>query len=306
MWNKNIKDVDRNMSNKVRKAVIPAAGLGTRVLPASKAMPKEMLPIVDKPAIQYIVEEAVASGITDILIITNRGKGDIENHFDRAPELEERLLQAGRQEAYDQIVELTRMANICFVRQKETKGLGHAVNCARSFVGNEPFAILFGDDVIMGEKPVTAQLCEAYEKYGLGVVGTKEMSPETVMRGSSLKLEPIDGESNIFKCTDLVEKVKRKEDLLSNFTILGRCVCPPEIFDILNNTKPGVGNEIQLTDALAVLAKTRGLTAVDFEGKRYDMGNKLGILQATVDVALQHPEVSEGFKAYLKEIVDKL
>lgn len=293
------------MSNKVRKAVIPAAGLGTRVLPASKAMPKEMLPIVDKPAIQYIVEEAVASGITDILIITNRGKSDIENHFDRAPELEERLLQAGRQEAYDQIVGLTKMANICFVRQKETKGLGHAVNCARSFVGNEPFAILFGDDVILGEKPVTAQLCEAYEKYGLGVVGTKEMSPEIVMRGSSLKLESLNGESNIYKCTDLVEKVKHKEDLLSNYTILGRCVCPPEIFDILDNTKPGVGNEIQLTDALAVLAKTRGLTAVDFKGKRYDMGNKLGILQATVDVALQHPEVSEGFKAYLKEIVDK-
>lgn len=290
----------------MRKAVIPAAGLGTRVLPASKAMPKEMLPIVDKPAIQYIVEEAVASGITDILIITNRGKGDIENHFDRAPELEERLLQAGRQEAYDQIVGLTRMANICFIRQKETKGLGHAVGCARSFVGDEPFAILFGDDVILGEKPVTAQLCEAYEKYGLGVVGTKEMAPEVVMRGSSLRLESLPGETNVFRCTDLVEKVSRREDLLSHYTILGRCVCPPEIFDILDRTKPGVGNEIQLTDALAVLAKTKGLTAVDFEGKRYDMGNKLGILQATVDVALQHPEVKEGFKAYLRQIADQL
>lgn len=294
------------MSNKVRKAVIPAAGLGTRVLPASKAMPKEMLPIVDKPAIQYIVEEAVASGITDILIITNRGKSDIENHFDRAPELEDRLLQAGRQEAYDQVVGLTKIANICFVRQKETKGLGHAVNCARSFVGNEPFAILFGDDVILGEKPVTAQLCEAYEKYGLGVVGTKEMPPETVMRGSSLKLSPMEGESRIYRCTDLVEKVKRVEDLLSNYTILGRCVCPPEIFDILDHTPPGAGNEIQLTDALAQLAKTKGLTAVDFEGKRYDMGNKLGILQATVDVALTHPEVSEGFRAYLRSVIDKL
>ncbi len=294
------------MSKKVRKAVIPAAGLGTRVLPASKAMPKEMLPIVDKPAIQYIVEEAVASGITDILIITNRGKGDIENHFDRAPELEERLLAAGRQEAYDQVVGLTKIANICFVRQKETKGLGHAVSCARSFVGDEPFAILFGDDVILGEKPVTAQLCEAYEKYGLGVVGTNEMLPEVVMRGSSLKLEPLEGETNVYKCTDLVEKVGRVEDLLSNYTILGRCVCPPEIFDILDSIPPGAGNEIQLTDALAQLAKTSGLTAVDFVGKRYDMGNKLGILQATVDVALTHPEVSEGFKAYLKEVVGKL
>ena len=294
------------MSIKVRKAVIPAAGLGTRVLPASKAMPKEMLPIVDKPAIQYIVEEAVNSGITDILIITNRGKGDIENHFDRAPELEARLLEAGRRDAYEQIINLTTMANICFVRQKVTRGLGHAVSCARSFVGNEPFAILFGDDVIMGDNPVTAQLCQAYEKYGLGVVGTKEMSPETVMRGSSLKLEPLDGETNIFKCTDLVEKVRRVEDLLSNYTILGRVVCPPEIFDILDKTPPGTGTEIQLTDALAQLAKTQGLTAVDFEGKRYDMGNKLGILQATVDVALTHPEVSEGFKAYLKEIYDEL
>ena len=265
-----------------------------------------MLPIVDKPTIQYIVEEAVASGITDILIITNRGKSDIENHFDRTPELEEHLLAAGRKETYDQVVALTKMANICFVRQKETKGLGHAVNCARSFVGDEPFAILFGDDVILGNEPVTAQLCRAYEKYGLGVVGTKEMTPEIVMRGSSLKLEPLEGESNIYKCTDLVEKVKRAEDLLSNYTILGRCVCPPEIFDILDHTPPGAGNEIQLTDALAQLAKTKGLTAVDFEGKRYDMGNKLGILQATVDVALQHPEVSEGFKAYLKEIMDKL
>ena len=294
------------MSSIVRKAVIPAAGLGTRVLPASKAMPKEMLPIVDKPAIQYIVEEAVASGITDILIITNRGKSDIENHFDRTPELESRLLQAGRQDAYDQVVALTKMANICFVRQKETKGLGHAVGCARSFVGNEPFAILFGDDVILGERPVTAQLCEAYQKYGLGVVGTKEMPAETVMRGSSLKLSPIEGEKIIYRCTDLVEKVKRVEDLLSNYTILGRCVCPPEIFDILDNTPPGAGGEIQLTDALAQLAKTKGLTAVDFDGKRYDMGNKLGILQATVDVALKHPEVAEGFKAYLKTIVDKL
>ena len=291
---------------RIRKAIIPAAGFGTRVLPATKNMPKEMFPIVDKPTIQYIVEEAVASGITDILIITNRGKSDIENHFDRAPELEERLLAAGRTDTYNQIVDLTTMANICFVRQKETKGLGHAVNCARSFVGDEPFAILFGDDVILGDDPVTAQLCRAYEKYGLGVVGTKEMPPEVVMRGSSLKLELMQDETNIFRCTDLVEKVSRTEDLLSNYTILGRCVCPPEIFDILDHTPPGAGNEIQLTDALAQLAKTKGLAAVDFNGKRYDMGNKLGILQATVDVALKHPEVSEGFKAYLKEIYDEL
>lgn len=285
----------------VRKAVIPAAGLGTRVLPATKAMPKEMLPIVDKPAIQYIVEEAAASGIEDILIITNRGKGLLEDHFDRAPELEARLTGSPEKEAVlEQIVHISRLANIFYVRQKETKGLGHAILCAKEFVGDEPFAVLYGDDVILGEDPVCGQLIRAWERYGKGVVGVKEVSEEAIKKYSSLKVEPLEG--SCFLCTDMVEKPQRKEDILSLYSILGRCVLPPEIFDILERTAPGAGGEIQLTDAMAALAREQGMTAVDFTGIRYDMGNKLGILQATVEVALNHPEVGDSFRAYLKEL----
>lgn len=285
----------------VRKAVIPAAGLGTRVLPATKAMPKEMLPIVDKPAIQYIVEEAAASGIKDILIITNRGKGLLEDHFDRAPELEARLTGSPEKEAVlEQIVHISRLANIFYVRQKETKGLGHAILCAKEFVGDEPFAVLYGDDVILGEDPVCGQLIRAWERYGKGVVGVKEVSEEAIKKYSSLKVEPLEG--SCFLCTDMVEKPQRKEDILSLYSILGRCVLPPEIFGILERTAPGAGGEIQLTDAMAALAREQGMTAVDFTGTRYDMGNKLGILQATVEVALHHPEVGDSFRAYLKEL----
>ena len=285
----------------VRKAVIPAAGLGTRVLPATKAMPKEMLPIVDKPAIQYIVEEAAASGIEDILIITNRGKGLLEDHFDRAPELEARLTGSPEKEAVlEQIVHISRLANIFYVRQKETKGLGHAILCAKEFVGDEPFAVLYGDDVILGEDPACGQLIRAWERYGKGVVGVKEVSEEAIKKYSSLKVEPLEG--SCFLCTDMVEKPQRKEDILSLYSILGRCVLPPEIFGILERTAPGAGGEIQLTDAMAALAREQGMTAVDFTGTRYDMGNKLGILQATVEVALHHPEVGESFRAYLKEL----
>ena len=285
----------------VRKAVIPAAGLGTRVLPATKAMPKEMLPIVDKPAIQYIVEEAAASGIEDILIITNRGKGLLEDHFDRAPELEARLTGSPEKEAVlEQIVHISRLANIFYVRQKETKGLGHAILCAKEFVGDEPFAVLYGDDVILGEDPVCGQLIRAWERYGKGVVGVKEVSEEAIKKYSSLKVEPLEG--SCFLCTDMVEKPQRKEDILSLYSILGRCVLPPEIFGILERTAPGAGGEIQLTDAMAALAREQGMTAVDFTGTRYDMGNKLGILQATVEVALNHSEVGDSFRAYLKEL----
>ena len=285
---------------KVRKAVIPAAGLGTRVLPATKSMPKEMLTIVDKPAIQYIVEEAVNSGITDILIITNRGKGVIEDHFDRSPELEERLLASGKKDVYDQVVSISKLANIYIVRQKETKGLGHAVNCARSFVGDEPFAVLYGDDVIIGEDPACGQLIRAYEKYGKAVVGIKEVPEDAISKYSSLKLEHLDG--NEYSCTDMVEKPKTKEEVLSLFSILGRCVLTPDIFDILDNTAPGAGGEIQLTDAMRTLARTVGMTGVDFTGKRYDMGDKLGILQATVEIALANPVLGESFRKYLKEL----
>ena len=289
---------------KVRKAVIPAAGLGTRVLPATKVMPKEMLPIVDKPAIQYIVEEAAASGIEDILIITNRGKGLLEDHFDRAPELERRLAGDPAKEAIlNQVVGISKLANIFYVRQKETKGLGHAIGCAREFVGDEPFAVLYGDDVILGEDPACGQLMRAYEQFGSGVVGVKEVSREAIRKYSSLKVEHI--QDNYFRCTDMVEKPQPGQEF-SLYSILGRCVLPPEIFDILDNTPPGAGGEIQLTDDMATLARRDGMTAVDFTGTRYDMGNKLGIMQASVEVALRHPEIGEDFRAYLKELCKTL
>ena len=289
---------------KVRKAVIPAAGLGTRVLPATKVMPKEMLPIVDKPAIQYIVEEAAASGIEDILFITNRGKGLLEDHFDRAPELERRLAGDPAKEAIlNQVVGISKLANIFYVRQKETKGLGHAIGCAREFVGDEPFAVLYGDDVILGEDPACGQLMRAYEQFGSGVVGVKEVSREAIRKYSSLKVEHI--QDNYFRCTDMVEKPQPGQEF-SLYSILGRCVLPPEIFDILDNTPPGAGGEIQLTDAMATLARRDGMTAVDFTGTRYDMGNKLGIMQASVEVALRHPEIGKDFRAYLKELCKTL
>ena len=289
---------------KVRKAVIPAAGLGTRVLPATKVMPKEMLPIVDKPAIQYIVEEAAAAGIEDILIITNRGKGLLEDHFDRAPELERRLAgDPAKETILDQVVGISKLANIFYVRQKETKGLGHAIGCAREFVGDEPFAVLYGDDVILGEDPACGQLIRAYEQFGSGVVGVKEVSREAISKYSSLKVEPI--QDNYFRCTDMIEKPKPGEEL-SLYSILGRCVLPPEIFDILDKTPPGAGGEIQLTDAMCTLARRDGMIAVDFTGTRYDMGNKLGIMQASVEVALNHPEIGKDFRAYLKELCKTL
>ena len=284
---------------KITKAVIPAAGLGTRVLPASKSMPKEMLPIVDKPAIQYIVEEAVAAGITDILIITNRGKDIIEDHFDHSFELEAMLRARGRTDTCAELEAIADLANIFFLRQKETRGLGHAVLQARSFVGDEPFAVLYGDDVILGDDPACAQLCRAYEEYGLGVVGVKEVTKEAIMRYSSLAVEPLS--ERTFRVTDMVEKPKESE-ILSMYSVLGRCVLPPEIFEILERTPPGAGGEIQLTDAMAELSRARNMVAVDFTGTRYDMGNKLGIMQAQVEVALRHPEIGGAFRAWLREV----
>ncbi|WP_312693983.1 UTP--glucose-1-phosphate uridylyltransferase [Caproiciproducens sp.] len=290
---------------KVTKAVIPAAGLGTRVLPATKSMPKEMLPIVDKPAIQYIVEEAVHSGITDILIITNRGKGLIEDHFDRVPELEARLTSGGpeKEKILKEIIDISHEANIYFVRQKETRGLGHAVNCARSFVGNEPFAVLYGDDVIIGEDPACGQLIRAYNEFGKGVLGVKQVTAEAITKYSSLKVDPI--HDNYFSCTDMIEK-PAPDKIMSLYSILGRCILTPDIFDILDRTQPGAGGEIQLTDAMCALARSVGMIAVDFTGKRYDMGNKLGIMQAQVEVALKHPDIGQEFRAYLKELCKTL
>ena len=289
---------------KITKAVIPAAGLGTRVLPATKAMPKEMLPIVDKPSIQYIVEEAVKSGITDILIITNRGKGIIEDHFDRTPLLEENLEKGGKTDLLNSIKDIHNMANISYIRQIETKGLGHAVSRAKTFVGDEPFVVLFGDDVIIGDVPATKELIDAYGKHGKGVLGVKKVDAKDIYKYSSLKVDHIEG--NIYKCTDMIEKPQTDEEVLSLFSIQGRCVLPPEIFDILERTQPGAGGEIQLTDAMRELATTVGMTAVEYTGKRYDMGNKLGILKASIDVGLTHDEVKDGLKEYIKELAKTL
>ncbi len=288
---------------KIKKAVIPAAGLGTRMLPASKATPKEMLTIVDKPAIQYIVEEAAASGIEDILIIISRGKTTVEDHFDRSPELEERLLASGRDKELAEMLKISKLANIHFVRQHEMLGLGHAVYQAKAFIGDESFAVLYGDDVIIGDVPACLELTAAYEKYGLGVVGIKTVTPEQLRKYSSMKISPL--EDKLFKITDMIEKPPVGKEF-SNYSILGRCVLPSKIFGILENTPKGAGGEIQLTDAMRSLAIADGMVGVDFSGKRYDMGNKLGYMQANVETALKHPEIAADFREYLKELAKTL
>lgn len=288
---------------KVKKAVVLAAGLGTRVLPATKAMPKEMLTIVDKPAIQYIIEEVTKAGIEDILVVLSRGKSIVQDHFDRSPELERALQNSGKDEMYEEIKRISNLANLKYVRQQEMKGTGNAVMYAKSFVGNEPFVVVYGDDVIIGEDPATAQLCRAYEKYGLGAVTMKEVPPELVVKYCTLDVKLREG--NVYDVSNMIEKPK-KEEIISNFSILGRCVLPPEIFSLLENTKPGAGGEIQLTDAMKVLAQTKGMMGVDFTGVRYDMGNKLGILKAIVEVGLTHKEVGDDFREYLKGIAKTL
>lgn len=285
---------------KVRKAVIPAAGLGTRMLPAAKSVPKEMLPIVDKPAIQYIVEEAVDSGIEDILIITNRGKQAIEDYFDYSPEIETSLLRSNKTSEYESIRYPTQLANIFFVRQMETKGLGHAVWCAKRFVGDEPFAVLLGDDIMFGEKPVTKQLIDAAEKYKASAVGAQEVKTEDIAKYCSLKIDEL--ENKIYRVSDVVEK-PTPEEMFSNYAILGRYVLTSEIFSILENTPPGYGGEIQLTDGLCTLCKTSTMVAVDFEAKRYDTGNITGFLEATIEFALKHPEAGPWLKQYVTNLL---
>lgn len=289
--------------NKIRKAVIPAAGLGTRVLPATKAMPKEMLPIVDKPAIQYIVEEAVAAGIEEILIITGRNKGIMEDHFDRAPELEAALEKGKKDKALQEVRAIASMADVLFLRQKETKGLGHAILKAKPFTGDEPFVVLYGDDVIMGQDPVAAQLIRAYEQYGKCAVGIKEVSQEDIVKYSSMKLEEIS--KPYYNITDMIEKPAPGKEF-SLFSILGRCLLTSDIYGILEKTPLGAGNELQLTDAMAVMARIGGITGVDFTGKRYDMGSKLGVMQAQVETAIKHSEIGADFTAYLKELAKSL
>ena len=290
---------------RITKAVIPAAGLGTRMLPISAGVPKEMLPIVDLPAVYYLVEEAVKSGITDILIVTNRDKEAMENFFDYSPEYEARLLATGKTELAARLRAVADMANVSFIRQKEALGLGHAVARARSFVGDEHFVVLYGDDIIFSEVPVCRQLMDAYEKYGLGAVGVKPMPIEDVRRYCSLKVEPHAGEGGLYHCTDMIEKPKPGEEF-SNLSILGRVLLPPSIFDILADLPRGAGGEYQLTDAMAILSRSEGVTAVDFEGTRYDMGSKLGFLKANVVRGVCHGEVGAEFAAFLKDFVKTL
>lgn len=288
---------------KITKAVIPAAGLGTRFLPATKAQPKEMLPIVDKPTIQYIVEEAVKSGITDILIITGRSKRAIEDHFDRSIELEIELESKNKHEMLESVRAISEMVNIQYVRQKMPKGLGHAVLCAKSFVGNEPFAVLLGDDIVDSNKPCLKQLIDEYSEKGATVLGVQKIEKNNVN-----KYGIVDGteiESGVHKVNTLVEKPKVEESP-SNVAILGRYIISPSIFEILENTKPGAGGEIQLTDALKELAKIEDMIAYEFEGKRYDVGDKLGFLQATVEFALKNDELKESFAEYVKEISGRI
>ncbi|PWM74988.1 MAG: UTP--glucose-1-phosphate uridylyltransferase [Oscillospiraceae bacterium] len=292
-------------TNKITKAVIPAAGLGTRMLPIARTVCKETLPIVDRPAISYLVNEAIDSGATDILIITNRGKGAMEDYFDYSPEYEAALRAKGKDALVEELRRDAERANIYFIRQKEPRGLGHAVLAARNFIGNEPFYVLYGDDVIMSKTPVCAQLRDAYEKYGKAACGVKEVTAEQILKYSSLDAKPIEGSGNCYNVTDMIEKPK-PEEVITRLSILGRVLLTPDIFDILAETKPGAGGEIQLTDAMRVLAQSVGMTAVDFEGKRYDLGSKLGFLYANVESALRDPELGGEFREYLKELAATL
>ena len=284
---------------KVRKAIIPAAGLGTRLLPNTKSIPKEMLPLVDKPVIQYIVEEAVSAGIEEILIITNRGKSPIEDYFDYSPDLEERLIKDGKQDEAETVRAVADMADVFFLRQKETKGLGHAIWRAKTFVGDEPFAILLGDDIMLSEKPVLKQLVEAAEEYSCSAIAVREVPDELIVKYSSVKLEEKLSD-RVFRIGDMNEK-PTLEEKFSNYAILGRYVLTPAIFDILAHTAPGRNNEIQLTDGMKELCRIEPMCAVDFEGRRYDTGNLKGYLEAIIDFALKNQEAGDWLRDFIKE-----
>ena len=287
---------------KIRKAIIPAAGLGTRFLPATKAQPKEMLPIVDTPAIQFIVEEAVASGIEELLIITGRNKRSIEDHFDRSLELEMQLKEHGKYDMLKMVEEISDI-QIHFIRQKEARGLGHAVLCARQFVGAEPFAVLLGDDLVDAKVPCLAQLIDVYEDYGGSVLGVQQVPQSQVSRYGIVA--PRQVKPNVWQAIDLVEKPEA-EKAPSRLAVLGRYVLTPAIFDILEHTKPGAGEEIQLTDAICELARKEEVYAYRFEGRRYDIGDKEGFLEATVEQALKRPEIRDDFMAYLVQRIGPL
>lgn len=288
------------MKKTVKKAIIPAAGLGTRFLPATKSQPKEMLPIVDKPTLQYIIEEAINSGIEEILIITGRNKKSIEDHFDKSVELELELQQKGKTEMLEMVQEISNMVNIHYIRQKEPKGLGHAIHCAKSFIGDEPFAVLLGDDIVDSDAPCLKQLIDAYDEYKTSILGVQEVAKEDTNKYGILDCKYI--EDRVYKVKDMVEK-PNVEEAPSNVAILGRYIITPAIFEILENQAPGKGGEIQLTDALKTLAQHEAIYAYNFEGRRYDVGDKLGFLEATIDFALKRDNLRDGLMEYMKNIV---
>ncbi|MGD6966313.1 UTP--glucose-1-phosphate uridylyltransferase GalU [Rossellomorea vietnamensis] len=287
---------------KIKKAIIPAAGLGTRFLPATKAQPKEMLPIVDKPAIQYIIEEAAASGIEDILIISGRGKRAIEDHFDKAYELEETLAKKGKWSILKDVQQISDLANIHYIRQKEPNGLGDAIYCARSFIGNEPFAVMLGDDIVQNEsEPCLKQLMNIYEKYQNSIIGVQKVAPKDVSKYGIVSLSDRQ-EEHIYTVKDLVEKPSIS-DAPSTVAVMGRYILKPEIFPVLKDLKPGSAGEIQLTDAIKKLLVDDKVLAYNFKGKRYDIGDKLGFIQATIDFALKRPDLKAELEDYLKSII---
>ncbi len=288
---------------RIKKAVIPAAGLGVRFLPATKAQPKEMLPIVDKPAIQYIVEEVIESGIDEILIITGRNKQSIEDHFDKSLELEVRLKETGKTPLLEMVQSISRLAHVCFVRQKEPLGLGHAVHCARRFVGDEPFAVLLGDDIVVSEKPCLKQMIDMYNEVQSSVIAVMEVPEKDVAKYGIL--DSVIERPGLYRVRDLVEK-PAPEKAPSRLAIMGRYIIEPRIFSILAEASPGAGGEIQLTDALRTLCAEQPVFGMTFQGKRYDVGDKLGYLQATVEFALTRPDLQEGFRRYLKSICKEL
>lgn len=282
---------------KIRKAIIPAAGLGTRFLPATKAQPKEMLPIVDKPTLQYIIEEAIASGIEEILIITGRNKTSIENHFDKSVELELELEKKGKTELLEMVRDISDMVNIHYIRQKEPLGLGHAVGCAKSFIGDEPFAVLLGDDIIDSEEPCLAQLIRAYEETNSIILGVQSVDKNDVYKYGIIDIESKD--DRLYKVRDMVEKPNVSE-APSNIAILGRYILTPDIFEILEKQAPGKGGEIQLTDAIEYMLKSHHIYAYEFIGNRYDVGDKLGFIKATIDFALKREELRDDLLEILK------
>jgi UTP--glucose-1-phosphate uridylyltransferase len=288
---------------RVRKAIIPAAGLGTRFLPATKAMPKEMLPIVDKPTIQYIIEEAVASGIEDIIIVTGKGKRAIEDHFDNAMELEQNLIDKEKYDLLEKVQYPTKLADIHYIRQKEPKGLGHAVWCARNFIGNEPFAVLLGDDIVQSETPCLKQLINQYEDTFSSVIGVQTVADSDTHRYGII--DPSSQDGRRYQVSNFVEKPKQGT-APSNLAIMGRYILTPEIFMFLDRQEKGAGGEIQLTDAIQRLNEIQRVFAYDFEGQRYDVGEKFGFVKTTIEFALQHEDLHDDMLDYLKNLVSSI